>query len=461
MKNRKYKNNDKASKTAQRIITTGGITPLPGMTELPDIILQQPELFFFDIRQWMNRLNAAKQIEISDRSGLYDMYESAMLDLHLRGIINKRRIGISRTPIEFRRDGEPVPEVNEQIRAPWFRKFLKSTFDAELYGFTLYQFYKDQKGWIDYQKVDHRHVDPVRGNILQHEHDHLLGLPFEMFPNTLFIGEKRDVGMMAAIVPYVLYKRNNMGDWAKFCQIFGIPIREYTYDAGDEEARKKLLVDARQQGAAAVYIHPKSSTLNLIESGNKTGSADLFRGFNDYCDSQMSICVLGNTLTTDAQENGTQSLGKVHKEEEDEIKADDRDNVLDILNYHMTDIFENLGIRVQGGEFVYAKEQAVNVSQQADVVMKMYAIGLPMSDDYLYKTFSIQKPENYEEQKKKMEEEAEINKRLKQANMEAYNTPMPEEGKPGASLPSRWTLFNRFMNFFAQAPNKDDGALKW
>lgn len=169
-----------------------------------------------------------------------------------------------------------------------------------------------------------------------------------------------------------------MADWAQFCNIFGMPIREYTYDAGDEAARKRLVADARRQGSNAVYIHPKDSELTLIEAGNKTGSSDLYKTFADYWDSKISIRVLGNTLTTDAKDTGTQALGTVHKEEEDDMNTDDREFILDILNYQMRPIFANLGFNVEGGEFVYAKKDKIIPSQQIDIVQKLQSMGLPM-----------------------------------------------------------------------------------
>ena len=185
------------------------------------------------------------------------------------------------------------------------------------------------------------------------------GVPIENFQNMLFIGSDRGLGIFAEILPAVLYKKGNIGDWARFCNIFGMPIREYTYDAGDEQARRKLIQDARSQGSNAVYIHPKDSDLTLIEAGNKTGSSELYRTFAEYWDGKISIRILGNTLTTDVGSSGTQALGTVHKEEEDEMNADDREFILDILNYQMKDLFNALGFNTDGGEFVYAKKDKI------------------------------------------------------------------------------------------------------
>ena len=240
----------------------------------------------------------------------------------------------------------------------------------------------------------------------------------------LFVGGERDLGALVDIMIAILYKRGNVSDWAKFCNIFGIPIREYTYDAGDQEARRKIIEDARRQGSSAVYIHPKESSLVLHEPKNASATGELFENFTNYWDSKISIRVLGNTLTTDAKKVGTQALGEVHKEVEDEMNEDDRDTILDVLNYHMRPIFSNLGFNTEGGEFVYAKKDKTHPTQQVDIVLKLNSIGLPISDDYLYEFSGIPKPENYDE----LLAEKKANKEALQSQLLGGDAPSTEEG---------------------------------
>ena len=435
-------------------ILSGGVTQISRERAKLDIILQSPEIFHFDIGKYMSSLNSATAVDNYNRSRLYDIYNSVLLDLHLTGVTNKRLIGVSRIPIEFRRNGKPDEKVNEQLKSPWFREFVKDILWSKFWGFSLMQFYRDDKGWIQYELIDRKHYDPVRNEILRYETDNT-GIPLDEFSNTLVVGSnKRELGLLAKIAPMVLYKRGNMGDWAEFCQVFGIPIREYTYDAGDENARKKLLQDAKLQGASAIYIHPKDSALNLIDSANKSGTVDLFERFNNVCNSEISIAVLGNTLTTDSKATGTQALGKVHQEEENEMKDDDRDFVLDVLNYEMTDIFENLGVHTQGGEFTYITTKRVDKTEQITVVEKLSALGLPISDDYLYETFEIDKPEDYDARKAEMTAEKERERLAKEAEKEAIeqrlNGNLPKDEQPDNKL------MNRLRSFFGYAPQ--DGA---
>lgn len=443
--NRKKKNSSKQGKIIQ-----GGMLVPQGMRQ-PDIVLQMPEIFMFDMNAYMQSVKAARGIDFSNRARLYDMYDSASLDLHLSGVIAKRMRGVTKIPIEFRRNGVPDDAINNQIKSPWFKQLRKDLVMSEFWGFTLVQFYLNEEGNIRYDLINRKHYDPIHRKLLKYQGS-MDGVPIDDFPDMLFVGSERDLGIYAELLPAVLYKRGDMSDWAQFCNIFGMPIREYTYDAGDEDARRRVIADARRQGANAAYIHPKESELKLVEAGNKTGSSDLYRTFAEYWDSKMSIRVLGNTLTTDAKSTGTQALGSVHKEEEDEMNSDDRDFILDILNYDMRPIFASLGFNVEGGEFVYAKKDKINPAQQIDIVQKLSSMGLPIDDDYLYETFCVAKPDNY----KQLKEEKEA---TKVAFREQLGLQVNDDDKKKQDKNTDKTAFKQHLrSFFGLAPQHDKGA---
>lgn len=444
------------AKKQKRRIEAGGFTQLDARHKL-DILLQAPELFHFDIGSYMSSLESATAIDMYNRCKLYDMYNSAFLtDPHLIGVTRKRLVGACRTPIEFVRNNIPDDTINALLRQPWFRNFRKDVVSSELWGFTLLQFWQDNEGNISYDLINRKHFDPIKGVILRYQQD-VEGIDLGEYDNTIVIGDNpRGLGLMSAIMPYILYKRGNMGDWAQFCQIFGMPIREYTYDAGDEEARRRLLADARKQGANAVYIHPKDSALNIIESGNKTGSSDLYKNFNEECDTQISIAMLGNTLTTDAKSTGTQALGTVHQQEEDEIKEDDEALILSVLNSSkMMEILTNLGINVQGGEFRFVNSKNVDKTVQLQVVTQLSEkLGLPIGDDYLYETFDITKPEDYDaikaiQEQKAAERKEREDKMLQQLQGGKNDKQSPQDGEPSNQFGEFW---DKVRDFFAQAP---------
>lgn len=81
-------------------------------TRQPDVILQMPQMFLFDMNAYISSVKSALGIDYSNRVRLYDMYESAMLDLHLSGVLDKRLRGVTKIPIEFRRDDRPDDAIN-------------------------------------------------------------------------------------------------------------------------------------------------------------------------------------------------------------------------------------------------------------------------------------------------------------------------------------------------------------
>lgn len=440
--------NKRGRPAAKRQITQGGVTELSPVQQNLTVILQSPELFHFDIARYMASLESASAIDFYNRAQLYDIYHSILqTDGHLSGIVDKRLSAVARERFEFQRDGKPVDEVNEQIRSPWFRQFIKEAVNAQLWGFTLCQFRRDENGWITFDLIDRKHFDPVKRQVLLYETD-VDGAPLDAFANCLLIcpGSERWLGKLATCAPYALYKRGNIGDWAQFCQIFGMPIREYTYSSGDEDARRRLLEDARKMGANAVYIHPEGSGMQLHEAAGKSGTNDLYERFTNNCNDEMSIAVLGNTLTTKSDTNGTQALGTVQAKEQMKITEDDVQFVLDILNYDMTEIFSAMGVDTSNGEFVRVEQKYQDKQVQINVVSKLREMGLPMSDDYLYRTFDVEKPDDYDRMKREQEEQKAVKEEQQRILAERLNAePTAEERK---------TFFNRFRDFFVRAPQR-------
>ncbi len=121
----------------------------------------------------------------------------------------------------------------------------------------------------------------------------------------------------------------------------------------------------------------------------------------------------------------------------------------------MTDIFAALGVNTENGEFVRVEPKYQDKQVQINVVSKLKEMGLPISDDYLYDTFDVEKPEDYDARKAAIEAEQEaaaerareIARRLNEGGRGAVVEPTAEE---------RRTFLDRFRSFFGLAPR--DGA---
>jgi phage gp29-like protein len=189
--------------------------------------------------------------------------------------------------------------------------------------------------------------------------------------------------------------------------------------------------------------------MTLHEAQGKSGTNDLYERFTANCNDEMSIAILGNTLTTKSDTNGTQALGTVQAKEQLKITDDDVQFILDLLNYDMADIFAALGVNTEGGEFVRVEQKYQDKQVQINVVSKLKEMGLPMSDDYLYKTFDVEKPDDYDARKAQLEQEAQEKAERARQLAEQLNNPKPTNQE-------KQRFLDRFKRFFGIAPQ--DGA---
>ncbi len=437
-------------------ITVGGNIPRPGQRHPNTIILTQPKRFGIDVADYTSAVKSAENVDFSRRYKLFDLYSDILMDTHLTCVIEKRKNAILCSEIEFRRDGKPDDKVNSQITSPWFTRLIADILDAKFWGFTLCQFFKDGE-WVDYDLIPRKHADPVRKLILRHQTD-ITGTSWEEYPDLLFVGSDNDLGLLAKAAPWVIYKRNTTADWAQFSEVFGMPIQEYIYETDDEESRQRAINDASNAGSLAVFVHSKDTELQLREAGNKTGSADIYERLCERCNNELSKLVLGNTLTTESSENGTQALGTVHKKVEDKVAETDRRYVLNVLNYDMADIFTAMGINTEGGEFCFPEPKEVDANTKISILTQLKKnFSLPVDDDYLYEEFGIDKPKNYDQLKKEQQERNIISKQITPT---IPNKTLPQE-QEDEEKKEKLSFKNWFKRFFGEAPQHDGADLDW
>ena len=459
------------TKKGKRRIHAGGNV---GNTQAPTIILQQTRRGGLDVGVYMSAIRSAEIIDYPRRDKLCDLYEDVKLDSHLFSVLRKQKAAVLSTPIQFMRDGKVDETMQEHIKSPWFLQFLSDLYDHEWEGVggSLFQFYRDERGWINYTLVPRKNVDAINRLILRHQGD-TVGVSWDEFDDLLYIGKPRMIGNLAVAAFWVILKRNNVGDWADFAEIFGRPIREGTYNAFDEEARQKLLKDITEMGGAGVIVHPDSTELKLVQAQNVSGGGDLYEKLGTYCNNEISKTVTGNTLTTEAGDKGTQALGAVQKEGEEDINFFVKQTILNILNYEMTETFARLGINTDGGEFFFVPPKSKNTQEKVNVLKVLKNdLQLPIDDDYLYEEFGIPKPQDYEAMKEELRMAHSVPLALQKGQDEDESEGMDgdgakedEEKHAEDARPSekrkKGNAFNRMARFFVRALQGSGADLDW
>lgn len=130
-------------------------------------------------------------------------------------------------------------------------------------------------------------------------------------------------GLMRTVAWWFLFKHFGIKDWAVFAELFGVPFRLGKYDPSTGADERDALERAvRALGSDGAGVISKDTEIEIITVA-KTGGTDVFENLYDICNREISLTVLGQTLTSNEGQNGTQALGKVHERVRlDLLKAD-------------------------------------------------------------------------------------------------------------------------------------------
>ena len=377
-------------------------TRKPGATgtiKVTELILKQAYRTNVDIASWRTALQSAESIISPRRRQLYDLYEDLMLDGHLRSVIDKRRRSVRSMPISFLKDGKPVEEVENFLKCGAFRKMLSDLNDHQFYGHSLVQIdFTGEK--LTYKLIPRKHVMPEFGLVTINQGDSD-GIDYRSDPECNYIlelGDDRDLGLLVSAAQYVIWKRGCMGDWSELAELFGRPLRKGKYSPNDDAGKNALLTMLSNLGGAPYIAYPEGTDVTVDASGsNLTG--DIYQSLKSACNDEISKLIIGSTLTTDAGTKGARALGEIHERGEQDVFNEDCMDIMSMLNDKFYHLLELHGFPVAGGEFFYQDTEELSRKVQLDMVKTIKDMGVPVSDDYIYETFDIPKPENYDQLK--------------------------------------------------------------
>ncbi len=166
---------------------------------------------------------------------------------------------------------------------------------------------------------------------------------------------------------WVFFKRLATQFWLTFAEKFGGPtVMGEVPDHMTPE--QELVLQAKlesiaQQSAVTVPIGTRITFLEAVRSGTVT-YPDLVK----YCDLMITICVLGETLTTSEGSSGSRALGDVHQGVKDEIIDADADLLSATLNTQLLSWITELNYPGAAPPSVWrprpTREEAVAKTQQ-------------------------------------------------------------------------------------------------
>lgn len=344
-----------------------------------------------DIESWRNAIKAAENIQTPKRVLLYDLYDEILLDGHLSAVVEKRKLSVTNTPLYFIENGKINDEITNMITTENFMNLLGYIIESKIWGHSLIEILIQDNILIPVL-IPRKHVVPEKGLVLKNQSD-ITGLNYRDYPFVnylLEVGEKQSLGLLMKAAQYVIYKRCGYGDWAQYCELFGMPFRIAKYDSYDEKTRTELEGALKAAGSAAYIVIPKEANLEFIQN-NTQGSSELYETLINGCNRELSKLILGQTMTTET--GGSFAQAKVHQQVEVEIHNADKLFVRNILNDKLIPLLKVHGFNTGNGRFVFQEKENIEKSIRLEMDLKL-AEKIKIDDNYFYETYNIPNPIN-------------------------------------------------------------------
>lgn len=366
-----------------------------------------------DISKWRNAHRNAES-QIPRRVLLYDLYFDVILDGHVIAVLNKRTEAVTNAKWQFvDTKGEPIDDINDMLDSIGFETALTEILNAKFWGYTTleFTFYKDEENKTNFTTtlIPRKHYRPETG-LIAYEQTGDTGFNIRegnIYPATVLeAGDTKDLGLLLSVAQYAILKDGGISDYAQFVEIFGRPLIDAEWDGYDETQRIRLNETLANLGGGNSIVRPAGTKLTFIEAKtNADGS--LQTGYLNFLNQEISKAILGNTETTESSDTSGYAQAQTHANSEGKKNESDVNFVRRILNSRFRKILTANGIDTKGGKFIIkhteeqlSKKDAFEINKS----MKMN-LNIPISDDYFYKEYDVDKPEDYEAQKNALEAE--------------------------------------------------------
>ncbi|MDT8856439.1 DUF935 domain-containing protein [Paracoccaceae bacterium Fryx2] len=334
-------------------------------------------------------------------------------DLHYLGVLGTRRRSVSQIEISVEaasddpRDVEQADMVRDWLNRDELAEELFNILDCIGKGYSCTEILWDSSSgqwrptrleWRDprwFRFARHDLATPL----MLGEHGQELPLPaFKFIYATIPAksGLALRSGLARAAAWAWMFKAYTQRDWAIFTQTYGQPLRVGKWGANATEADKETLFRAVANIAGdCAAIIPESMMIEFIETGNVSGTSDLYKQRCDWLDQQVSKAVLGQTATTDAVTGGLGS-GKEHRQVQEDIERADARALSAILNRDLVRPWIDLeyGPQERYPRLKIARPEAEDLTALAAAVQVLVPLGMRISAKKTRDRFGLAEPED-------------------------------------------------------------------
>lgn len=339
-----------------------------------ELVTQTQALTKKDIRNWRNAWQMAINVEQPVRALLYDIYTDVEIDMHLTGCVGQRKGFVQKKSFMLvDTNGKKDDKATELLESSWFKTLISHILDSRYWGHSLIQLgdivtEDGRKKYRSVELVPRKHVVPEYGVIIREQGDEWqTGYDYrnsDLSEWVIEAGNPKDLGLYLKAATQTIPKKNMLGYWDTFGEMFGMPIRIGKTSSRDVSEVNKVEDMLANMGAAAWGLFPEGTEIEIKE----TTRGDAYNVYDkriDRANGELSKGILNQTMTIDSGSSLSQS--EVHLEVFENVVDSDADMVKDIINDQLLPRMIAHGFPVKGLRFTWDESIDFTPEQQIEI----------------------------------------------------------------------------------------------
>ncbi|CAB4126813.1 Protein of unknown function DUF935 [uncultured Caudovirales phage] len=351
------------------------------------------ETQLFRVRQDIGKLRLglliAENVQRPQRYQLLQTYKDAMLDAHLTACVENRiNLTMSRQPQFLNADGSVNEEYTKILKTKWFNDFQRYVLETPYYGYSVIQFGDlTDKGFSSSTLIPRQYVKP-EFHLVTETYSGFSGNDWREEPYKWWcigVGDEKDLGLLKQASIYAIYKKNALGAWAEFCEVFGVPIRLGKTDITDPVTRQNMENFLKNMGVSSYAVVGKNDLIEIVES-NRADAFQVFDQMINRCNTENSKLILGSTGLMD--EKAHVGAASVHNEVSLRFQERDEHLLENCVNTQLIPILEYHGIIPKGLTFEISDVEDIDLTERAKVDIALLNSGkYTIPADYILETY--------------------------------------------------------------------------
>lgn len=331
------------------------------------------------------------------------VYTELRSDAHVGGCIRRRKAGVVKMEwrVERGRASSRMAKLCESVLGELdLRRLMRETLDAPLLGWQPLEVMWSSSGGpmvprdVVAKPAKWFHFDAEAQLRFKSREAPFDG---ELLPPRKFLVPAQDASYAN---PYgfadlsmcfwpTVFKRGGLKFWVTFTEKFGTPwlVGKVPRATGNKE-QEALLDQLEAMVQDAVAVVPDDASVDVVEAGGKTGSAELYERLLMFCRSEISIALLGQNQTTES--NANRASAEAGLQVTDELRDADARLVEATLNQLLRWVVDlNEGEAAAAPKFELFEQEEVD-KQQAERDEILVRAGARLTRSYFMRTYDLE-----------------------------------------------------------------------